>query len=72
MDRDVRALVDALYERVVAGLSRHRAALDALAAALRVHETLDGEAVLTLCAAEGLPVSPAAPRRPSLPTVIPD
>jgi cell division protease FtsH len=72
MDRDVRALVDALYERVVAGLSRHRAALDALAAALRVHETLDGEAVLTLCAAEGLPVSPAAPRRPSRPTVSPD
>jgi cell division protease FtsH len=72
MDRDVRALVDTLYERVVTGLTRHRAALDALAAALRVHETLDGEAVLALCSAEGLPVPPAAPRRPALPTVTHD
>jgi cell division protease FtsH len=72
MDRDVRALVDALYERVVAGLTRHRAALDTLAAALREHETLDGEAVLALCAAEGLPVPAAAPRRPVLPAVTQD
>jgi hypothetical protein len=47
------------------GLRRYRPALDALAAALREHETLDGEAVLALCAQHDVPVSAAAPRRPS-------
>ncbi len=63
MDRDVRSLVEALYERVVEGLARHRPALDALAAALREHETLDGEAVLALCATHGLSAQAAMPRR---------
>jgi cell division protease FtsH len=67
MDRDVRALVDALYQRVTEGLTRYRSALDALAAALREHETLDGEAVLTLCERHGLPTPAAAPRRPPTP-----
>jgi cell division protease FtsH len=66
MDRDVQALIDALYDRVTLGLRRYRPALDALAAALREHETLDGEAVLALCAQHDVPVSAAAPRRPSV------
>jgi cell division protease FtsH len=63
MDRDVRALIETLYQRVSDGLRQHRAALEALAAALREQETLDGEAVLALCVEHGLPVPPAAPRR---------
>jgi ATP-dependent Zn protease len=67
MDRDVRALVDALYQRVTEGLTRYRSALDALAAALREHETLDGEAVLALCERHGLPTPAAVQRCPPTP-----
>jgi len=67
MDRDVRALVEALYQRVTEGLIRYRGALDALAAALREQETLDGEAVLALCERHGLAVPATAPRRPPAP-----
>lgn len=63
MDRDVQTLVEALYQRVTEGLTRHRPALDALAAALRDHETLDGEAVLAICAEQGLATPAASPRR---------
>jgi cell division protease FtsH len=70
MDRDVQALVEELYGRVTKGLSRHRPALEALAAALREHETLDGEAVIAICASHGVPVSAVAPRRPTAPTPV--
>ena len=66
MDRDVRTLVDALYARVSAGLTRYRSALDALAAELRARETLDGEATIAICAEHGVPVPPGAPRRQAM------
>jgi cell division protease FtsH len=60
MDRDVRELVEALYARVRAALSEHRAALEALAAALRERETLEGREALEIFRAHGVPIAPAA------------
>jgi ATP-dependent Zn protease len=60
MDRDVRELIEALYARVRAALSVHRAALEALAVALRERETLEGSEALEIFRAHGVPISPAA------------
>jgi cell division protease FtsH len=55
MDAEVQALLARLYQETRAILDRHRAALDALAAALLEHETLDGAAALDLLARHGVP-----------------
>ncbi len=54
MDRDVRAIVEQLYARVKLALSDHRAALDALAAALLERETIEGIEAIALLRANGI------------------
>src|SRR5690606_35008555 len=54
MDAEVQALLTRLYERTRAVLTQHRAALDALAAALLEHETLDGAAAMALLEEHGI------------------
>jgi cell division protease FtsH len=63
MDRDVRAIVEELYARVRDALERHRAALDALAAALLERETIEGAEVLAIFEACGVVSSPLSGRR---------
>jgi cell division protease FtsH len=72
MDRDVQTIIEELYARVKAGLAQHREALDALAAALRERETLDGEEVLALFTVHGVAVGSASPRRRSVPALVAD
>src|SRR5690606_24069203 len=48
IDEEVHAILDEAYECANRELRRHRGALDRLAAALRAHEELSGEAVLAL------------------------
>lgn len=62
MDRDVRAIVEALYARVRDGIAANRAALDALAEALLDRETIEGAEVLTIFDAQGI-VGNDIPRR---------
>jgi cell division protease FtsH len=54
MDDEVRVLLDRLYQRTLAVLTQHRAALDALATALIERETLDGAEALALFHAHGV------------------
>src|SRR5690606_21016730 len=54
LDAEVRALLDRLYERARSVLSSHRAALDALAAALLERETLDGPEALDVLRRHGV------------------
>jgi cell division protease FtsH len=63
MDRDVRAIVEELYTRVRGALERHRAALDALAAALLDRETIEGAEVLAIFETCGVVSSPVSGRR---------
>jgi cell division protease FtsH len=72
MDRDVRAIVEQLYERVKGAIEQHRSALEALAEALLEKETLEGTealAILQSCGVtlEGFPRRRAIdpPTRPS-------
>ena len=55
IDREVQKLVSGQLERAQQLLMGHRGALDALAAELLEHETLDGAAVTTALAAEKTP-----------------
>jgi cell division protease FtsH len=54
MDRDVKEIVDALYDRVKGLLELHRPALEALARALLEHETLTGQEALAILDANGV------------------
>jgi len=54
MDEEVRALLDRLYGCALEIVRTHRAALDALAAALLDRETLEGEEVLEILARHGV------------------
>src|SRR5688572_5665544 len=54
MDVEVQALLSRLYEETRVILTRHRDALDALAAALLEHETLDGADALALLERHGV------------------
>jgi cell division protease FtsH len=54
MDGEVRALLDRLYARTREIIAKDRAALDALAAALLEHETLDGDQALAVMRAHGV------------------
>ena len=54
MDAEVQALLARLYERTREVLTRHRPALDALAAALLERETLDGTDAMTLLEQHGV------------------
>jgi cell division protease FtsH len=54
MDVEVQALLARLYERTREVLLQHRAALDALAAALLERETLDGAEAMALLAEHGV------------------
>jgi cell division protease FtsH len=56
MDAEVRNLLDRLYIRTREILTEHRAALDALAAALLDRETIDGEEAVHILAENGVPV----------------
>jgi len=60
MDGEVRRLLDRLYEFTRTLLQEHRTALDALAAALLEHETLDGATALQLLEEHGVSVGAAA------------
>ena len=67
MDRDVRAIVEQLYERVKDAIERHRGALEALAEALLEKETLEGPEALAILQSERRVAggSPPAPGRRS-------
>jgi ATP-dependent Zn protease len=75
MDRDVKEIVEALYARVKGILELHRPALEALARALLVQETLTGAEAIAVFEANGVTVErialtpPAAAERaaPTLP-----
>ena len=54
MDRDVRTIVEEMYARVHDGLTRNRAALDALAEALLERETIEGAEALIIFHAHGV------------------
>jgi ATP-dependent Zn protease len=54
MDRDVRAIVEQLYERVKGAIERHRDALEALAEALLEKETLEGSEALAILQSRGV------------------
>jgi cell division protease FtsH len=54
MEEEVRRLLDRLYARTRELLSAHRAALDALAAALLARETIEGEEVERILEAHGV------------------
>jgi cell division protease FtsH len=56
IDAEVRKIIAHSYEQARTLLSKHRAALDKLVAALLEHETLDETEILT---ATGLPPAPA-------------
>lgn len=58
MDADVRQILEISYSTVLAFLKQNRAALDALADALLVHETLTGEEAIAIMEAAGLRRSP--------------
>jgi cell division protease FtsH len=57
MDADVRQILETSYATVLAFLKQHRAALDALADALLLHETLTGDEAIGIMEAAGLPRS---------------
>jgi cell division protease FtsH len=65
MDRDVRTIVEEMYQRVREGLLQHRDALDALAEALLDRETIEGAEVITIFHAHGV-VPIDFPRRRSI------
>jgi ATP-dependent Zn protease len=56
LDGEVQALLARSYETTRDVLTRHRAALDALAQALLEHETLDGAEAMALLARHGVVV----------------
>jgi cell division protease FtsH len=53
MEEEVRRLLERLYARTRELLATHRAALDALAAALLAHETIEGEEAARILEAHG-------------------
>jgi cell division protease FtsH len=57
MDREVRVIIDALYERTVALMESHRVALEALGEALLEQETIDGTDAVRLMEQHGLPTA---------------
>jgi ATP-dependent Zn protease len=63
MDRDVRAIVEQLYERVKGAVERHRDALEALAEALLEKETLEGTEALAILQARGVTLEEFPRRR---------
>jgi cell division protease FtsH len=63
MDRDVRAIVEALYDRVRDAIDRHRTALEALAEALLDRETLEGAEALTILQSHGVTMEDPHRRR---------
>ena len=63
MDRDVRAIVEQLYERVKDAIERHRGALEALAEALLEKETLEGPEALAILQSEGVSLEDVPRRR---------
>ena len=63
MDRDVRAIVEQLYERVKDAIERHRGALEALAEALLEKETLEGPEALAILQSEGVSLEEVPRRR---------
>jgi cell division protease FtsH len=63
MDRDVRAIVEQLYERVKDAIERHRGALEALAEALLEKETLEGAEALAILQSGGVSLEEVPRRR---------
>jgi hypothetical protein len=63
MDRDVRAIVEALYGRVREAIDLHHAALEALAEALLERETLEGAEALAILHAHGVTTEDPLRRR---------
>ncbi|PXY36504.1 ATP-dependent zinc metalloprotease FtsH [Prauserella flavalba] len=57
VDEEVARLLRDAEDRAIGLLSRHRPALERLAAELREHETVDGETVLNVLRAEGEPAT---------------
>jgi cell division protease FtsH len=62
MDEEVRVMLTRLESATRDVLVRYRGALDALAAALLEHETLDGVDALTVLSRHGVPCSASLPR----------
>jgi ATP-dependent Zn protease len=62
MDEEVRVMLTRLESATRDVLIRYRGALDALAAALLEHETLDGVDTLTVLSRHGVPCSASRPR----------
>jgi cell division protease FtsH len=63
MDRDVRAIVEQLYQRVKGAIERHREALEALAEALLAKETLEGPEALAILQSGGVSLEEVPRRR---------
>jgi hypothetical protein len=63
MDRDVRTIIEALYERVREAVDRHRSALEALAEALLDRETLEGAEAVALLHTHGVTTDDPLRRR---------
>jgi cell division protease FtsH len=63
MDRDVRAIVEALYARVRESIDLHRAALEALAEALLERETLEGAEAMAILHTHGVTTDDPLRRR---------
>ena len=71
MDRDVRAIVEQLYERVKDAIERHRGALEALAEALLEKETLEGPEALAILQSGGVSLEELPGAGPSIPSPAP-
>ncbi len=71
MDRDVRAIVEQLYQRVKAAVEQHAEALEALAEALLERETLEGQEALALLQQHGVMPEESPQRRGADPPVRP-
>jgi cell division protease FtsH len=65
IDEEVGRILDEQAERAAAALARHRPALDALAAALLEHESLDAADVVVLAATAGHPPGPRGDDSPA-------
>jgi cell division protease FtsH len=63
MDRDVRTIVEQLYQRVKAAVEQHRGALEALAEALLDRETLEGSEALVVLQHHGVTMEEGPRRR---------
>jgi cell division protease FtsH len=71
VDEEVKALLDAAYERAHAILTEHRDMLDRVAGALLERETIDHDDVMVLFRGGTLPPRPPEPVESPKPVAVP-